>query len=164
MHSDNRSESTTKNKHEIIEYYNSTKGRVDTMDQITQYYSTKRITHRWPMVIFFKCIKCHNYMVETSKFFSTQENGLPYSACKIGEIPCWHIIRREPIHFENNFIFNYIDAKKRKRCYMCLSKQDQKSNMYCYDCQKSIYGEQCHSVQKLYTIITICCIFCFVFY
>ena len=35
MHSDNSSESTTKNKLEIIEYYNSTKGGVDTMDQMT---------------------------------------------------------------------------------------------------------------------------------
>ena len=56
MHSVKGSESTTKNKHEIIEYYNSTKGGVDTMDEMTQCYSTKRMTYRRPMVIFFNML------------------------------------------------------------------------------------------------------------
>ena len=37
-------------------YYNSTKGGVDTMDQLVRSYSTKRMTRRWPMAIFYNMV------------------------------------------------------------------------------------------------------------
>ena len=45
-----------KKKPEMILYYNSTKGGVDTMDQMLRCYSVKRMTRRWPMVIFYNMI------------------------------------------------------------------------------------------------------------
>ncbi|XP_036322141.1 piggyBac transposable element-derived protein 4-like [Rhagoletis pomonella] len=37
---------------EIIEYYNKTKGGVDTVDKMLSTYSCKRKTNRWPMAVF----------------------------------------------------------------------------------------------------------------
>ena len=56
MHNDKGIESPGETKPEIIQYYNSTIVGVDTMDQMVRYYSTKRMTHRWPMVVFFNMI------------------------------------------------------------------------------------------------------------
>lgn len=39
-------------KPEIILHYNKTKGAVDTTDKMTKEFTTRRITNRWPMVIF----------------------------------------------------------------------------------------------------------------
>nr|XP_047127654.1 uncharacterized protein LOC124808547 [Hydra vulgaris] len=36
--------------------YNSTKGGVDTLDQMVSTFSTKRMTRRWPMVIFYNIL------------------------------------------------------------------------------------------------------------
>ena len=41
---------------EMIMYYNSTKGGVDTCDMMIRNYSTKRKTKRWPTIIFYNII------------------------------------------------------------------------------------------------------------
>ncbi|GBL80083.1 hypothetical protein AVEN_29091-1 [Araneus ventricosus] len=46
-------ESADKKKPEIIQFYNATKGGVDTVDEMPSLYSTARKTNRWPMVIFY---------------------------------------------------------------------------------------------------------------
>ena len=43
-------------KTEVITYYNETKGGVDTMDQMVRWFTTKRKTQRWPMVIFYNML------------------------------------------------------------------------------------------------------------
>lgn len=40
-------------KPEIILDYNATKGGVDTVDQMCGTYAVKRISRRWPLIIFF---------------------------------------------------------------------------------------------------------------
>ena len=45
-----------KKKPDIIRFYNSTKGAVDSVDQMAHAYSTKRITRRWPMVLFYNTL------------------------------------------------------------------------------------------------------------
>lgn len=42
------------NKPEIVTYYNSTQGRMDTVDKLCATYNVARNTRPWPMVIF-----CH---------------------------------------------------------------------------------------------------------
>lgn len=44
------------NKPEIIEFYNSTKGAVDTVDQMCSIMSTSRKTNRWPLCLFYNII------------------------------------------------------------------------------------------------------------
>ncbi|XP_066963237.1 piggyBac transposable element-derived protein 4-like [Macrobrachium rosenbergii] len=43
-------------KPEVIEFYNSTKGGVDALDQMCAIYSYGRSTQRWPMCIFYGMI------------------------------------------------------------------------------------------------------------
>ncbi|KAF2886429.1 hypothetical protein ILUMI_19743, partial [Ignelater luminosus] len=55
MHSDD-SVSGAKNKPKIIQYYNRTKGGVDSMDKMVTHYSTKRRTCRWALAMFYNMI------------------------------------------------------------------------------------------------------------
>ncbi|XP_055356458.1 uncharacterized protein LOC129601623 [Paramacrobiotus metropolitanus] len=54
-HSDATAE-TAEQKPEIILTYNATKAGVDTVDQLVQYYTVKRITRRWPMSAYYNII------------------------------------------------------------------------------------------------------------
>ena len=45
-----------KKKPEVVTYYNETKAGVDTLDQMTHAYTTKRKTKRWPVVMFFNML------------------------------------------------------------------------------------------------------------
>ncbi|XP_060905369.1 piggyBac transposable element-derived protein 1-like [Labrus mixtus] len=49
-------DSSQKKKPEVILYYNKTKGRVHTMDQMVSNYSCKRRTLRWPMVLWYNML------------------------------------------------------------------------------------------------------------
>ena len=55
MHRDAAVDIETK-KPEIIHFYNSTKGGVDTVDQLCGNYSVSRRTRRWPFCIFFHLV------------------------------------------------------------------------------------------------------------
>ncbi|CAI6370912.1 unnamed protein product [Macrosiphum euphorbiae] len=55
MHNDTSVNSETK-KPEVIHFYNSTKGGVDTVDQMCGNYSVSRRTRRWPLSIFFQLL------------------------------------------------------------------------------------------------------------
>ena len=45
-----------KKKPDIVRFYNGTKGAVDAMDKMAHACSTKRVTKRWPMVMFFNTL------------------------------------------------------------------------------------------------------------
>lgn len=55
-HSKMVDENSQKKKTEIILFYNQTKGGVDTVDQMVGYYTCKRQTQRWPMVLWYNMI------------------------------------------------------------------------------------------------------------
>ena len=40
----------------VIRYDNGAKGAVDTMDQLVRSYSTKLMTRRWPIAIFYNMV------------------------------------------------------------------------------------------------------------
>lgn len=50
----------TKGKPEIIDFYNSTKGGVDTFDQMCALSSCSRKTRRWPLCIFYGMVNAAN--------------------------------------------------------------------------------------------------------
>lgn len=56
MHHDSIVGDPPKRKPHIIEYYNATKGGVDSFDQRVRTYSCKRKGNRWPMVLFFNLV------------------------------------------------------------------------------------------------------------
>ena len=55
-HSENVLDNHPKKIPEIIDYYNSTKAGVDTIDQLVGSYSCKRQTNRWPIALFSNLI------------------------------------------------------------------------------------------------------------
>ena len=72
MHHDDKidPESSDMKKHEIITFYNSTKGGVDMVDQMAGEYDTSRNSRRWPLTVFYTLLNvstinayifyCHN--------------------------------------------------------------------------------------------------------
>lgn len=53
---DNNADSPTCGKPEIILFYNSTKGGVDTVDKYKEHYSVSRTSNRWSMVVFYSLL------------------------------------------------------------------------------------------------------------
>ena len=53
MHEDAAIYSDDSKKPDIILFYNSTKGGVDTIDQMCRHYTAKPETRRWPMAVFY---------------------------------------------------------------------------------------------------------------
>jgi hypothetical protein len=56
MHRDAEISHRPDKKPQIILDYNSSKGGVDTLDQMVSTFSTKRMTRRWPMVLFYNIL------------------------------------------------------------------------------------------------------------
>ena len=56
MHSQPEINITSDQKPSIIRFFKKTKGGVDTLDRMVRSYSTKRITRRWPLVLFYNMI------------------------------------------------------------------------------------------------------------
>ena len=60
----------------MIMDYNATKGGVDTLDLLVKNYSCKRITNRWPLVIFYWMIDGAGYKATVC---FTETNSIVYS-------------------------------------------------------------------------------------
>ena len=56
MHSQPEIESTSDQKPSIILFHNKTKDGVGTLDRMLKSYSIKRMTRRWPLVLFYNMI------------------------------------------------------------------------------------------------------------
>ena len=56
MHSQPEIKSTLNQKPSIILFWNKTKGVLDTLDRMVRLYSTKRMTRRWPLILFYNMI------------------------------------------------------------------------------------------------------------
>ncbi|KAL2087173.1 hypothetical protein ACEWY4_018232 [Coilia grayii] len=71
LHKDAEISSREDQKPSIICDYNATKGGVDNLDKVTDAYSAKRMTARWPLVIFYNMIdvSAYNAFVIWSEIF-----------------------------------------------------------------------------------------------
>ena len=56
MHSQPEIESPSDQKPSIILFHNKTKGGVGTLDRMLRSYSIKRMTRRWPLVLFYNML------------------------------------------------------------------------------------------------------------
>ncbi|XP_051508182.1 uncharacterized protein LOC127414289 isoform X1 [Myxocyprinus asiaticus] len=57
MHTSKALDKTSaKNKPEVIQYYNLTKGGVDSVDQMTRNYTCRRKTGRWPTLLWYNML------------------------------------------------------------------------------------------------------------
>lgn len=147
-------------KPEIIDYYNTTKGGVDSLDQKCSVYSTGRRTRRWPMAIFFRLldISCVNsYILHQSYRDISKMNRYQFGKELAMMLVIPHMKRRyENVHIgreiklsikrvlklEDQEQFIYEDKlPTRTTCRRCPSKKERKTFHVCILCKTPICME-----------------------
>ncbi|XP_060766902.1 piggyBac transposable element-derived protein 4-like [Neoarius graeffei] len=151
----------------IILDYNSNKGGVDNLDKVVGTYSCRRMTARWPLVIFHNIIDVSSY----NAFVIWREinpNWMPHKQNKrrvfleqLGKALVTPLIERRkhvPRTDASAAVVKGIQtsrfphppddpattatapagANKRKRCQFCPPKKDCKTHTVCCRCQKYI--------------------------
>lgn len=155
-------------KPEIINFYNETKGGVDSLDQKCACYKTGRRTRRWPQAVWFRILDIggvnsnvifngtvNNKSLERRIFLTalgqgliephlrrrSQENNLPR---ELRNIICKISGVREP-----EPILGPVErGKKRGRCHVCpYSRNQKKESLKCDKC--SGYICQNHASKKV---------------
>ena len=61
LHHDNEVSNRNDKKPQIILDYNSTKGAVDTLDQVTSTYTCKRKINKWSVIFFYNILGVSAY-------------------------------------------------------------------------------------------------------
>lgn len=154
-----------KNKPDIVLYYNTCKGGVDTLDHMVKEYTARRTSRCWSFTVFGNLIDviviatCHLYigkrwMVtkctrETPTFPDPESLVLP-------------LIQRRPQSYLSNITREAIDRfqssvvgprtiefqedddvpqRTKKRCYLCPSNPGGKQKQVCDKCHQNICGE-----------------------
>lgn len=155
----------TTHKPEIIHTYNSTKGAVDTFDQMCQNMNCNRKTKRWPMCIFYNLLNmaCINSFVIHShnvishggkpkardKYMQDLHVRLtqPWQSARLAQNPRFSIPLRtmleEVLGERQQFALQEcIESQKGRRtyCHMCPSAKKSMTTTYCLKCNKAICG------------------------
>uniref|UniRef100_A0A1B6E438 PiggyBac transposable element-derived protein domain-containing protein n=1 Tax=Clastoptera arizonana TaxID=38151 RepID=A0A1B6E438_9HEMI len=157
MHYDDTIDETTgdANKPEIITYYNSTKGGVDTLDELCATYDVARNTRRWPMVMLFAMLNVagvNSQIIFSANNPTKKKFRRVYLKELASELTSAHVNRRSlltnlppeirkrrqevagtSIQAEN---VDQFPPGTRRRCYLC--KKDSKTKYSCKYCLKFI--------------------------
>uniref|UniRef100_A0A8D0GYX9 PiggyBac transposable element-derived protein domain-containing protein n=1 Tax=Sphenodon punctatus TaxID=8508 RepID=A0A8D0GYX9_SPHPU len=148
MHRDSTT-SGSRSKPEIIEYYNKTKGGVDTCDQRVSTYTSKRMGRRWSMVVFSNIvdIACLNAYIIWSLAFPTWKSGnLSRRRLFLLELsremitPCIEARNIANLPGTSRRLASTVvgvvpDNRKRGRCHICTREGDRKSQQRCATCK-----------------------------
>lgn len=171
MHHCNKVSDDQQRKPEVILYYNSTKGGVDSLDQMVHKYMCKRKTNRWPFAFFMNLLDVSSiasYVIWTNlhpEWNSNKHNKRHLFLISLSEsliVP--HMRRRSARGLSTTTttcISKFVEAeedsgKKRKcesgpnvkrRCYMCAKTKDRKQKQCCEKCDKNICKE--HSITQI---------------
>ena len=145
-------------KTDIQMFYNSTKGGVDTFDQLCAASSCSRKTRRWPLCFFYGMLNIalvNAYIVYSAKSnvpaISRRDfnRNLAYQLCR----PWAHqrLPNSLPRELKStiNHIFEFSEdrstpspgpgkTEKRKRCTICPHSETSKTRLLCASCQASI--------------------------
>lgn len=164
-------------KPNMVEFYNRTKGGVDTLDQMCSVMTCSRKTRRWPQCIFYGILNIafvNSYVIYCANMFS--ENKEPLSRRKFMKelhnslTKEWMEKRLQKKSIPTSLrevITNILEPnaanqpetssgqpanKKRKICAFCPSSKRRMSKTQCAKCGKTICGEHkveaCHSCTK----------------
>ena len=146
-----------KNKPAIITYYNSTKGGVDTNDQLCGTYNVGRRTKRWPLALFFHFLNvtCINALVvhkANTKNVRTHVRRL-FLRQLATELVESHQKSRTNVNATPKIVKRWLlevhgletppapPTTKRGRCYNCPRKSDRKVSTKCSKCKKFLCNE-----------------------
>ncbi|XP_047106979.1 piggyBac transposable element-derived protein 4-like [Schistocerca piceifrons] len=163
LHHDAEISDRADKKPKMILDYNSTKGAVDTLDQLLGTYTCKRKSNRWPMIVFYNILDVSAYNAYvlwisvdpnwnasklTRRRIFLEELGK--SLIKEHIASRTHFPRTEDSLRMVTSIQNPNDvggvsesvttrkSTKRARCKFCPSSNDNKTNMVCGKCSKHI--------------------------
>lgn len=138
-------------KPDIILFYNSTKGGIDTVDQKTGNFTVQRRTRRWPLVVFFQIMNIaalNSYIVY--KFFPDNEvdrrlflKNLAFSLMKphlqtranIINLPC-DVKLYLTKYRTTNEAGEQQAARPRGKCSLCEWKKNRVTTIQCSTCQR----------------------------
>lgn len=148
-------------KPQIILDYNSTKGAVDTLDQLIATYTCKRKTNRWPIIVFYNILdtSAYNAYVLWREINPEWNKNVLYRRRMFLESLGKELInpyilarKRLPRTEQSAAIVNAVQEplrgnlvapqpgtstkNKRARCKFCPSKCDNKTNIICVKCAK----------------------------
>lgn len=162
-HDDAVSGEGTNFKPDIILHYNKTKGAVDTTDKMVKEYSARRITNRWPMVMFGQLLDVagiNSFILWGLKFpkeRSSSKDCRRKFLLALGEsLIKGNAVRRfETEKTMHKTIRNYIldifpELEDRNgehqelerptpgRCYLCDRKRDRKCRQICCHCKRFV--------------------------
>ena len=135
-------------KPEVITYYNATKGDVDTMDQMVRWFTTKRKTRRWPMVIFYNMLDISALNAFIVWMSLNKENYTAKRGNRLRRSLLISLAKELAGLQDENAIripaSSPANTRKRKRCSMCPPKTDRKTKTLCETCNSYICSD--HSV------------------
>jgi hypothetical protein len=171
MHQSNHTDPSNSNKSEINLYYNSTKGGVDTLDQMAHAYSVKRKTNRWPLLFLYNLIDVcgiaafvvyMNLYPDWNKNKPRLRRKLFLKDIAMNMVQA-QIKRRSNKGLSRRLVATISDVmrnsentqnthpvkhtKSRKRCHMCPSKISRFSPQCCSSCGLNICKE--HSEKRV---------------
>lgn len=163
LHHDAEISDRADKKPKMILDYNSTKGAVDTLDQLLGTYTCKRKTNRWPMIVFYNILDVSAYNAYVLWIsFDPNWNASKLTRRRIFLEELGKSLIKEHIASRTHFprtedslrmvksIQNPNDvggvsesvttrkSTKRARCKFCPSSNDNKTNMVCGKCSKHI--------------------------
>ena len=153
MHNERGEENPINGKPEVIAFYNSTKGGVDTADQMLRGYSVKRMTRRWPMVIFYNMVDV-SVLNATILYLSLNQNSRPKRKNVRRSIIidlAMSLIKVSPESASDQNVVQSVNLQKdkwldsqprgKKRCFLCTRGHDRKSRTLCCECYGHVCGQ-----------------------
>ncbi|CAF3698644.1 unnamed protein product [Rotaria sp. Silwood1] len=160
-----------------IHDYNQTKGGVDAIDQCIENYTVRRISRRWPMVVFYNMIDigainamtiwlCQNSSwnvkrTNTRRIFLTQLSKALTNLqlqCRSKEVRLMPKVklalqslgyRLHSDSIKNLSVDSHLNETKR-RCHLCPAQLGRKVRQTCHYCRKNV----CLSHSRSVTIVT----------
>ncbi|CAK1579699.1 unnamed protein product [Parnassius mnemosyne] len=152
-----------KQKPEIIIFYNSTKGGVDTLDQKCAIYSTSRRTQRWPMAVFYRMLDvsaANAYIISSMNQSQRKVPRLNFMKQLAEDLITPHLRRRANQFGLQRELQNAIrrvlkideeprtssanssdKLETRKTCSTCDPKKKRKTFHLCFQCKNPICVE-----------------------
>lgn len=162
-HDDAVSGEDTKFKPDIILHYNKTKGAVDTTAKMVKEYSARRISNRWPMVIFGQLLDVAGINAFTLwglKFPNESASkdcrrkfllALGESLIKGNAFRRFETEKNMQKTLRNYFIDVFPELENKnvvehqeverpafRRCYLCDRKKDRKCRQVCCQCNRPV--------------------------
>lgn len=156
---DNDDNSPTHGKPEMILFYNSTKGGVDTVDKYKEQYSVARTSNRWSMTVFYSLLN----IAGLNSFIILKQNvrepnmkrrrfiqALAKDLCKhqmisrihVKSTPSWIKRRlRDLLELQIEARLPPSEEVTSGRCYACTWRQNRSSKTRCATCKFFICRE-----------------------